>query len=162
MKISRLTPADWSKYRDLRLESLHEAPQAFLSTVEETEQSLTEEWQRKIKNMFFAINDDDKVMGMIGGFRQNKAKTNHTFKIVSFYVSPKYRGQGIGSQLLEEILNYARSLSGVTKIELSVATTQQAAVKLYQQAGFKKIGRQQQTVKVGNQYYDEELMELLV
>lgn len=162
MKISRLSPNEWKKYRDLRLESLEDVPQAFLSTVEETKKTAPEEWQRKIKNMFFAVDDDDQIVGMIGGFSPDKDKTKHTFKVVSFYVSPQYRGQGVGEKLLTAILDYARNLSEITKIELSVATTQEAAIELYQEAGFKKIGRQQRAIKIDDQYYDEDLMELVL
>lgn len=50
-----------------------------------------------------------------------------------------YRGQGIGSALLSELINRARS-RGIPGISLSVADGN-AARRLYDRAGFKIVGR---------------------
>ncbi|MEW6401535.1 MAG: GNAT family N-acetyltransferase [Chloroflexota bacterium] len=50
-------------------------------------------------------------------------------------VAPEARGQGLGKGLLEQFLFAARE-QGYTRVTLSVETDNQAAVRLYEKAGF--------------------------
>jgi len=58
--------------------------------------------------------------------------------IETINVDPMYRKKGIGLQLLSATEKYLRK-KGVHKIRLEVSTTNYAAIKLYENAGFKKI-----------------------
>lgn len=46
------------------------------------------------------------------------------------------------------------------KRQLGVVTTQESAMKLYLSLGFVKIGEQKYAVKVGDEYFNEYLMEM--
>lgn len=148
----------WEEYRDLRIMALREAPQAFLDDVETSLTWPKEEWQRRMKAMFFA-EVEGKWVGMIGGYLEDKEKTKHILNVVSFYVEPEYRGKGVGRGLVDAVITKARTLSGVRKLQLGVITTQEAAYKLYLSRGFVKAGELHGMVRVGNDYYDEYLME---
>ena len=91
MKITRLDSSRWQDYKALRLEAVKDSPESFLSTVEETLAEPDSEWQDKIKNMIFAVSDDNKLIGMVGCVRGQKEKLSHIIDIVSVYVIPKYR-----------------------------------------------------------------------
>ena len=57
--------------------------------------------------------------------------------IVDFIaVDPDYRGQGIGSQLLDYGEAQARQVSGITRITLSVIDENKGARRLYERKGF--------------------------
>lgn len=59
-------------------------------------------------------------------------------EIVNMAVSPSFRGQKIGNQLMEGLLTRAFDL-GVTTISLEVRQTNYNAIKLYQNHGFTAI-----------------------
>lgn len=155
------TQARWQEYRDLRLQALKDVPQAFLGKPDEDKEIPQKEWQKKIKNMYFAEVDGQWV-GMIGAYQDEKQKINHIMNVVGFYVLPNFRGQGVGKALLREVIDQAKQISGVKKLELGVTTTQEAALQLYLAMGFEKIGTKQYAVKVGEQYFAEHLMEKIL
>lgn len=62
--------------------------------------------------------------------------TRKTLTIEDFIVSKKYRGQGYGKGLLDEILHYAKC-SGIKCIEVATKVKNLPAKKLYEKAGFK-------------------------
>ncbi len=51
-------------------------------------------------------------------------------------VSPKHRGQGVGSLLIDALLKEGQSLLGLSKASLFVLADNQAALRLYQKSGF--------------------------
>ncbi|MGN0473612.1 MAG: ribosomal protein S18-alanine N-acetyltransferase [Acutalibacteraceae bacterium] len=59
--------------------------------------------------------------------------------ICNVAVSSDYRGMGIGGQLLEYLIDYARKNS-LSEITLEVRTSNQAARKLYEKSGFERLG----------------------
>jgi RimJ/RimL family protein N-acetyltransferase len=56
------------------------------------------------------------------------------------YVTPAHRGRGIGSRLLEAVLDRARSLPGVSQVHLCVGSTSVEARHLYERSGFRAWG----------------------
>lgn len=162
IKITRLPTERWSDYKQLRLEAVQDSPQSFLTTAEETNQEPDSEWQDKIKNMFFAVTEDDQLVGMVGCYSDNKEKLSHIAHIVSVYVSPSFRGQGIARQLLTTALDFAKTSKQIKKVQLEVVTTQVPAYHLYLSLGFQKVGARQLAVRVGDTYYDEILLEMIL
>lgn len=160
MKITTISSGYWQKYKKLRIESLLDSPQSFLETPQEAESKAQKDWQKRLENMFFAIDEKENLLGMIGFYFEDKQKLNHILNIVSFYVSPNYRKQGIGSKLFSKVLDFARSQKHIKKLQLGVITTQKPAFNLYKSFGFQKIGIQKMAVKVDDKFYDEYLMEL--
>ncbi len=82
--------------------------------------------------------------------------------IVGFYVKKEYRGLGVGNRLLETMLNRIREYEGVLKVSLAVNSNQQAAYTLYEKFGFGKVGELQKELKVGEDYFDQVLMDLFL
>lgn len=162
MHITKLPSSRWQDYKQLRLEALANSPQSFLSTTEETLAEPDTEWQNKIHTMFFAVTDDDKLVGMAGWYRDSRKKLYHIANIVSVYVNPEYRGKGVGKDLLVAVMNDSKSQPGVTKLQLGVMTSQESANRLYTSLGFKNVGTERWAIKVGDTYYDEHMLEILL
>ena len=165
-QIKRLTPEDVEAYRDIRLESLQQSPEAFGSTWEESK-------ARPVEQMTgFLTNDTDRfilgayiensLIGLASFHRHGGKKMAHKGEINQMYVAPQVRGQGIGRRLLEDIIQRAHQLDNIESIQLAVVVGNPAARKLYQNLGFETYGTEPRALKQGNQYYDEELMELVL
>ena len=59
--------------------------------------------------------------------------------VLNLSVSPLYRCRGIGSQLLEHLIEFAKGLN-VMDVFLEVRPSNPAAIRLYQSQGFAQIG----------------------
>ncbi|MDX1613925.1 MAG: GNAT family N-acetyltransferase [Candidatus Promineifilaceae bacterium] len=68
--------------------------------------------------------------------------------IWEMYVRPGWRRRGIGRRMMGEILEVVFSLPTVTKVVLSVAQSQKAAICVYKAAGFRTSEEVQETVEM--------------
>lgn len=143
--IRQLTPKDWNTYQSIRLESLKDSPDSFGSTFEIEAQYSDIEWQDKLdltKRNILALpliaELNSKPVGIAWGFIHSNSPT--ITRVYQMWVSPDYRGQRIGEALLEEIVHWSKTKS-ISGIELSVTTSNEAAINLYKRLGFSSSGK---------------------
>jgi ribosomal protein S18 acetylase RimI-like enzyme len=164
MDIRPLTEADVKLFRELRLRALREEPAAFTASAEEFEQQSPEAVAQRLintpENFVLGAFVDGKLTGLVGFHRETSTKLHHVGVIWGMYVALEARNQGIGRTLIREVIQRARSLSGLDHILLSVAESQTTARTLYESSGFVVYGREPRAVKIRDQYLDEELMTL--
>lgn len=67
--------------------------------------------------------------------------------------------KGIGSMLLDKMIEYARQ-NDIELIHLEVRSDNAGAIHLYEKYGFKHIGTIPAFFKIGNSYFDFEIMYL--
>lgn len=159
MKIRLLTLDDWQIWRSLRLEALQNSPESLASSYEEEMKYSQEEWKNKlIKSNVFGAFVNNKLIAGAGFYNLNRLKTMHRGDLFAMYVTPKYRGQGIASQLIEVVINHAKSR--VIQLHLSCVTNNESAVKLYQKYGFRIYGIEPRSLKIDDNFFDEYLMLL--
>lgn len=72
----------------------------------------------------------------------------------------KYRGQGIGMQLLTATLDVAHK-TGMTRIEFNVRADNLRAIALYRKAGFEEEGILHKAVCVDGEFFDALAMALV-
>lgn len=151
-------PVDsWPLYRDLRLEALQTDPHTFGGTYEEEIHLTPETWQKRLKSMWFA-KIDQNIVGMISLVQNTEKGIKHCGFLVSFWVKPTYRRQGIGAQLMKHIQNYAAS-QGVRKMLLHVTATNRDALTLYESCSFENIGLMKENIFKNNRYLNQYAME---
>ena len=80
---------------------------------------------------------------------------------LGMWVIASHRGQGIGRRLLDACLAHAPR-AGMNKVELTVYTSNTAAVALYHRSGFIEIGVVKDYRRVDGVIYDASLMERFV
>lgn len=155
--ITQLSADSWQQYRDIRLEALQTDPLAFGGSYEEESTNDVTDWKNRINNMWFALINDE-IVGMVGLLKRTDQSCKHCGCIISLWVKPTFRGQGIAKALVQKIQEIAPEL-GIRKISLHATTTQTNAIKLYEAMGFKKIAVLKENLYKDNQYLDEYLME---
>lgn len=160
IEIKKLPITRYKEYKALRLEALKSDPTAFGSAYSEEKKLKENEWKRRLNSVLFVLSDN-KPVGMIG-HAFYKGHNSHIAYIFGFYVNRKYRGQGIGRELLKSVLDAISKNKKIIKIELSVNTEQVAAIRLYEKNGFLVVGRFKKELKVNNRFFDEFTMEKML
>ena len=100
---------------------------------------------------------------IIGWASLNKFSPRAAYRFVadlSVYVDRQWRGKGIGSLLLQEVVTRARSI-GYHKIVLSAFPFNQAGMRLYEKFGFRTVGIYREQGWLDGRWVDTIIMEKL-
>lgn len=138
-----LYPDEWKAYRDLRLRSLSESPDAFYSTFEAESARTPEDWAGRLAAAAVSGKDCPLVAeldGIPAGLVWAKIDGVNPalMHVYQMWVAPECRGRGVAHGLLDAALGWARERN-VRFVELDVTLGNSAAVRLYQRAGFKAV-----------------------
>lgn len=101
-----------------------------------------------------------RLIGLITLIRDGQLKARHKAAIYGVYVTPAFRGVGVGRLLLAETLKTALALDGLRQIRLGVVAANRPAVRFYRAAGFVEYGRERQALLIDGRFHDEILMML--
>lgn len=135
--------AEWRVLRDIRLEALRDAPDAFDSTYEEQEAFEEGHWRRAISlgGTFLAYVPElhpTEPAGLVRGYQE----TPGTVELMSMWVRPRARGDGVGEALVAAVVTWA-SARNAASVHLWVIETNEYARVLYERCGFSPTGERQ-------------------
>lgn len=130
--------AQAKRLRELRLRSVVNAPDAFVVTLEEIKMRSLDEWRRDIEECanFVATVDEEDVGTVFGTFHNTLPDAAY---LMSLWVDPKIRGQGVGRALVQAVVMWA-SLNQRARLFLDVGEANTTAIRVYEQLGFRKTG----------------------
>ena len=146
VEVHRLRATEGARLRDLRLEALRESPSAFATSLERArtrppeywDQAATESEAGDSRVTLIAV-EDQAWVGMAAGFLHDDEPD--TAGLGALWVSPGFRGAGVGRRLVEAVADWARD-RGVALLETSVAAGNKTAVDLFRRAGFLPTGKE--------------------
>jgi len=113
-----------------------------------TDLKVIREWCRKLdvgRNLPLVSLVGGRVVGIATLHQQLGGWKRHIGR-VSVLVHPEYRGRGIATRLITEILDIARS-AGLEKVEAEFIAEQEAAIKMFALLGFSQLLRLDDYVK---------------
>jgi len=147
MEIHKLTSADISAFREIRIEMCGKHPEAFSQTAEEVATIPDEkmlEWMA-LSDVFpesfvLAATEDGRVLGTAAFKREDMLKERHRGWIWAVYVRPEGRGRGIARTIMQSLIDEARKIDGLEMLTLVVSLTQTEARTLYTSMGFFTTG----------------------
>lgn len=87
-------------------------------------------------NFFIARTPDGQLKGFVGLRNDGDGKA----KLKRMAVLPEYEGQGTGTALVNEVIDWART-NGFSKISLRTRERENAREFIYLKAGFRDVGR---------------------
>jgi len=168
MQIRKLTPIDAPRFRDLRLKGLQDHPEAFGESHEEFAAYSAEEIARRIPSdpesrrgfVLGAFDGAAEMVGVVALERDHARKRSHKAVLWGMYVLPGYRRQRLATQLVQTLIDAARDLGDLEQIQLTVATRNVRAVRLYESLGFHSYGREPHALCINGEFYDQEHMVL--
>lgn len=161
--------------RDIKIEDAEQFLSMMLALDNETKMMMLEPGERisdlksiesmiknrlDYSNFFMIAEHKNELIGFMTADRGQYNRIKHTAYIV-IGIREKYRGLGIGTKFFEELNKWALKNS-ITRLELTVVTSNQPALHLYQKCGFTIEGTKKNSMIVDGTYVDEYYMAKLL
>ena len=136
MYITRIGPADWERFRTVRLASLSESPASFRSRYADWVDAPAERWQSRLSQVPLTLlaHEATKVVGVVSGQPVEDAWV----ELISMWVAPTARGAGVSGQLIGAVKDWAAGQDRTTY--LMVRSDNTRARRSYERAGFVDTG----------------------
>ncbi|MGN7476342.1 GNAT family N-acetyltransferase [Solibacillus silvestris] len=112
------------------------------------------------KSGFFVAQQNDEILAYLIVKAENLSRTSHRAVIV-VGVHSNSRGKGVGTQLFEYIIKWAKQAE-IHRLELTVIESNEQAVKLYKKMGFEIEGIKKDSLLIDGQYVNELYMSKLL
>ena len=165
LTIRTLTEDDIDAFHALRLQAADDTPFAIVPTREEEARWTREENIARVRETdqqaVFGAFDGAALVGIVGWRREARQKHAHKSLIWGVFVRPEYRRTGIARRLMERAIDRARA-SGVEQVHLAVGACNPRAQTLYRSLGFTVYGTEPRSLYIDGEYFDEELMILML
>ena len=132
----------------------------FSKTLEE-ESAIIEEHRIALNRVFLIAEVKGEIAGILNVNAGAKSRLQHigTFGIT---VQKKYWGEGIGSLLMEAMIDWAKANPIIRKINLEVLTDNPSAIALYKKFGFEIEGTIRRSLFLNGKFSDSYAMGLLI
>ena len=144
ISLKRITPADVTLFKTVRLRALQDTPSAFSSTYAEEYRLADADWTARIpewagtaSTTYIAV-DADAACGIAGGYLERGDRSRA--HLVSMWVAPNHRRLGVGAKLVDAIINWARNQNART-LELIVTSNNAIAINFYSRLGLAFTGK---------------------
>lgn len=159
--VDLLGPEHALEFRVLRLEALERHPCAFAAAHdEESGKSVADVAERLVDQAVFGGFAEGRLVGVAGFATPALAKKRHKGLLWGVYVCAHLRGYGLGRALVSRVIDHARDR--VAQLHAAVVTGNSGACGLYRDLGFETYGIEPRALKVGERYFDQELMVLIL
>ena len=100
------------------------------------------------------------IIGMAGLEARSQSKTNHCATL-GISLSPGFRGQNIGTRLMEHLHAWVRNHDIVERIQLEVLSTNLGAIRFYERLGYTHEGRRIDAIRRDGESIDLIQMSLV-
>jgi len=103
---------------------------------------------------------DDRIVSLLSFSAFRRKRVSHSGEL-SLSVLKDYWGLGIGSAMMETLIEWARK-KGIVRIQLEVLEDNERAINLYKKFGFVVEGRKRKAVKLEEGFKDTLIMALIL
>ena len=141
--IRRVVEDDWQIMSQVRLRALREDGDAFGSTLAREEMFTERHWRMRLRSCttWLAFDDDGAGKGIVSMILEPGSPLDNRH-VVSLWVAPESRRQGVGWALLDALRLGAIAEEARTT-SLWVVDDNHAAIDLYVRAGYTRTGERQ-------------------
>jgi ribosomal protein S18 acetylase RimI-like enzyme len=153
---------DVDEFRRVRLDALRLHPEAFTASYEDESALDRAQFAERLTTpglTRFGAFTHAEIVGLVGLQIPNGAKVRHKAHLFSMYVADGHRRSGLADQLVQAVIDAARK-AGALVLQLTVTAGNTPAKRLYEHKGFQVYGIERRALRMGNRFYDEELMAL--
>lgn len=125
----------------------------------EDEENWIESINSSESSILLIAKDKEKIVGIASLISPTKDRIAHQSE-VGISLRKDYWGLGIGTAMMEDLIQFARENNQTEIIHLGVKADNAPAIALYKKLGFVEIGRYPKFFKIKGEYFDEILMNL--
>ncbi|MDD4323208.1 MAG: GNAT family N-acetyltransferase [Eubacteriales bacterium] len=149
---------DYLKQIGSETHNLTFGPEGIPFNVEEEKRFLESMRTSNRSRMYLALSPEGEIVGngTIQAYGRERMQHRAT---IALSVKMSHWGQGIGSALIEKMINFATSIA-VELITLEVLSENQRAISLYKKYGFEKFSTLEKFYKLDGKYYAADYMRL--
>lgn len=152
--IDEMYREDWEQVREIYLEGIATGNATF-----QKEAPSWEDWDNgHIKECRIVARLDNKVLGWASLSPVSSRCIYAGVAEVSVYVSQNSRGKGIGSKLLNSLIELSEQ-NGYWTLESGIFPENIASLKLHIKSGFREVGRRERIGKMDGVWRDTILLE---
>lgn len=154
MLITPLRPEHWESVRSVYAEGISTGQATF-----ETEVPSWKEWTAT--HLPFArlvAHQDGEIVGWAALTAVSDRCVYEGVAEVSVYVGSPHRGKGIGSRLLERLIEESEA-HGIWTLQAGIFPENVASVRMHEKLGFRTVGRRDRLGKLGDRWRDVLLLE---
>jgi RimJ/RimL family protein N-acetyltransferase len=111
------------------------------------------------RNLLIVAAAGNDVIGCLAALQEDsgiRIETAHILHI-GLHLKERFRGLGIGANLLDYSIEWARE-TGFKKLEANIFTTNQRSLGMFKKAGFVEEGVRQNRIRMGSDFISEVLM----
>lgn len=165
IRLRAVTPDLWECHRDLRLEMLADAPDAFWATLAEAEAMTDEQWRARTAGPLVHLQalvgtaDGEELAGSLGidpvGYTEDLPLDADTVNVVAVYVRPAFRGRRVVRALVAGAADVVRGM-GRDRLLLEVTSDNAPARRAYERLGFTETGRTHPDPRRGSEFCEVE------
>jgi RimJ/RimL family protein N-acetyltransferase len=130
-----------------------------IRTVEEQQEQIRRLLEKE-NSTSFIVEHNGQLVGHLAAIGGEYKRNKHSVHII-IGILKAFTGQGIGTQLFQELERWARQKS-ITRLELTVMIHNSAAVALYRKSGFEIEGLRKHALVINGHYVDEYYMAKLL
>ena len=154
------------RIRDIKIEDYKEISKIrkmpgvmenILSNKDEEEELIKEKIINRGKNQYWYVAEENgKVIGLGILMNHGNLRKKHV-GVITLMVNSDYQNKGIGSLLMDKLINLSESLN-IIRLELCVVRDNYKAINLYKKFGFKEEGIKVKSALKNGEYIDEIMM----
>lgn len=154
-KIEEMKPSDWDQVKNIYLEGIRTGIATF-----QTEAPSWESWDKgHLSICRLVARSGDSVLGWVALSPTSSRNCYAGVVEVSIYIGEKYKGQGIGTALLTNVIKQSEE-NGIWSLYCAIIRENIASITLHKKCGFKEIGIREKIAKMDNGvWHDTVLME---
>jgi len=154
-KVYEMKESDWKQVADIYLEGIKSGLATFQVDV-----PTFEDWNNShISSCRLVAGLGDKVLGWAALSPTSSRCVYAGVAEVSIYIGEKYKGQGVGTALLEDLIK-ASEENGFWTLQSGIIRDNNASIELHKKCGFREIGIREKVGKMNNEkWLDVVLME---
>ena len=120
----------------------------------EKESALIESYEKSENSIFLIAEINGEFIGNIDLTGSKRSKMNHT-GMIGMGINEQWRNQGLGSILIQSVINWAKTKSAIQIIWLDVYATNEIGYSLYKKMGFQVSGIIKGFFREGDTYIDK-------
>ncbi len=173
--IANLVSADYQEYKELNKKTIEQSePYIFAMTTEDLPECALY-WKKIVKkatpkqgqqqNLWILVaKAGNKFVGFIEAQRKwtNESYLKHVATITKIFVDKEHQKQGIGTQLMNEMISLLAQDPTITALDLRVSSNQPAAIQFYKKFGFEVVNPHKHASQVDHVFHPHYCMKTCI